>query len=169
MAYATSSVSLVKCVASDAITFTDVNVATKTFTIGARVYTAHAAPDTVADQYKVSATTEELAAQYLVECINASGTAGNFGSLGTPNPDVIATQNGAIVILTARIAGIHSNGIVISTDETNGTAGGATLSACAGANGSGSIVAWVAAALTGLLDVKAKTNSALRELIGDNA
>ena len=158
------NVPLVKCIASDAITFSDVNVATKIVTIGARVYTAHAAPDTVADQYKVSATTEELAAQYLTECINASGTAGNFGSLGTPNQDVVATQNGAIVILTARVAGIHANGIVISTDETNGTAGGATLSACAGTNGSGSIPAWKAAALTGLIDPKSKTITLLGEL-----
>ena len=159
------NVPLVKCVASDAITFSDVNVATKIVTIGTRVYTAHAAPDTVADQYKVSATTEELAAQYLTECINASGTAGNFGSLGTPNADVVATQNGAIVILTARIAGSMANGIVLSTDETNGAAGGATLGACTGTNGSGSIPAFVAAALTGLVDPKAKTISLLKELI----
>ena len=159
------NVALVKCVASDAITFSDVNVAAKIVTIGTRIYTSHAAPDTVADQFKVSATTEELAAQYLVECINFSGTAGNFGSLGSRNEDVVATQNGAIVILTARIAGIHANGIVISTDETNGTAGGATLAACTGTNGSGSIAAWVVAAKTGLLDPKSRTIAALNELI----
>ncbi len=161
----TVGVPLVKCVASDAITFTDVNVATKTFTIGARIYTAHAAPDTVADQYKVSGTTEELAAQYLTECINFSGTSGNFGSLGSANPDVVAVQNGAIVILTAKVAGIQMNGIVIATDETNASAGGATLSACAGTNGSGDIVAFITAGLTGLLDPKAKTIAAFKELI----
>ena len=43
------NVPLVKCVASDAITFSDVNVAAKIVTIGTAVYTSHAAPDTVAN------------------------------------------------------------------------------------------------------------------------
>jgi hypothetical protein len=165
MAYATTSEALVKCVASDAITFSDVNIATKIVTIGTHVYTSHAAPDTVADQYKVSATTEELAAQYLTEAINASGTAGNFGSLTVANDDVVATQNGAIVILTAKVAGVHANGIVVSTNETNGVAGGGTLAACAGTNGSGNIATWVPLILA-KCDPKSATANALRELIG---
>ena len=159
------NVALVKCVASDAMTFSDVNVATKTLQIGTRIYTAHAAPNTIADQYKVSGTTEELAAQYLTECINASGTAGNFGSLGTPNVDVVAVQNGAIIILTAKVAGSMANGIHLVTDETNGSVGAITLGECTGTNGSGSLPAWVAAALTGLLDPKSRTIAALNELI----
>jgi hypothetical protein len=160
-----SSVVLVKAVATDAITYSDVSVATKTVQIGSVVYTAHAGPTTTANEYKVSASTEELAAQYLVECINASGTAGNFGSLTVPHPDVVATQNGAIVILTARVAGTIGGSIALVTDESNGIMGGASIEDCAGTSGAGRIDLWVPAILA-IADLKSKAYNALRELIG---
>ena len=135
----------------------------QTVTIGTAVYTSHADPDTVANQYLVSTDTEENAAAALVDCINASGTATNYGSLTVANPDVVATQNGAVVILTAKVPGTASNGILLSTDETNGTAAATTLGGCAGTDGSGSLSAWAAAALH--MDAKARVHTLLRELV----
>ena len=157
-------VPLVKCVASDAITFAGAGANSKIVTIGTQVYTSTTTPGAVAYAYKPGAD-QTTAAQYLTECINASGTAANFGTATVVNPDVVATQVDNVVSLTARIAGSMANGIVISTDETNGTAGGATLGACTGTNGSGSLPAAIAAALTGLVDPKAKTISFLNEVV----
>ena len=81
------------------------------------------------------------------------------------NPDVVATQNGAFVILTARVAGSGANGILLSTDETNGTAGGTTLGACTGTDGAGVLPDAVAAAKTGLVQPKSKTINFLNEII----
>lgn len=156
-------VSLVKAVGTDAMTYTGNSVATKTVTIGSKTYTAIATPGATADQYKVG-TNVTTSAQYLSECINASGTAGNFGSATVANPDVVATYSAGVVTLTARVAGSLGGSIYLATDETNGAVGGVTLQACTGTNGSGSIPAWKAAALTGLVDPKAKTHALLQEL-----
>jgi len=157
-------VTLVNAVGTDAMTYTGNSVATKTVTIGGSTYTAIATPGSTANQYKVG-TSVTTSAQYLTECINASGTAANFGTATVANPDVTASYSGGVVTLTARVAGTVGGGIYLATDETNGAVGGVTLNACTGTNGSGSIPAWQAAALTGLVDPKAKTHALLKELV----
>jgi hypothetical protein len=151
-------------VASDAITYSGAGANSKIVTIGVQVYTSTTTPAATAYAYKPGAD-ETTAAQYLSECINASGTAANFGTATVKNPDVVATQDDVAVILTARVAGSMANGIVISTDESNASAGAATLGACTGANGSGSLPDLVEAGLTGLVDPKAKTITLLKEII----
>jgi hypothetical protein len=160
-------VPLVKAVATDAIVFTGASVNAKIVTIGGQVYTSATTPGATAFAYKTGAdlTTSAL---YLKECINASGTAANFGTATTANPDVVASIAVAgTIILTAKCAGSGFGGIGLSTDETNATVSGASLNACTGTNGSGSLADWCEAAQGGLLDPKAKTISALKEITSD--
>ena len=156
------SVPLVKAVASDAMTYTGNSVNTKTVTIGGTVYTAVTTPGATANEYKVGASVT-TSAQYLSECINASGTAANFGTATVANKDVVATYAAGVVSLTAKVAGFSVGGLYLGTDETNGAVGGATLNACTGTNGSGDLVAWKNA-VNAVCDPKCAVRDALNEL-----
>ena len=126
--------------ATGTITFTDVNVAAKLVTIDGIIYTSNADPDVDNTQpymYNVHATTEEGAAAHLCDAINAGNGQGaetavvpavtSFGFGCAPNPSVVATLSGAVVTITARVAGTAGNAITLTTDETNATVSGATL------------------------------------------
>jgi hypothetical protein len=164
MATGVAGVDLVAAIATDAITYTGIGVATKTVTIGNVVYTARATPGAEANAYKIGAdvTTQ---AQYLAECINASGTAANFGTATVAHPYMSAANTAGVVALTCKIAGDIGGGVHLATDETNAAVAAAYMDGCAGTDGSGALSTALANAKTGVLDPKSKTLNFINEII----
>lgn len=153
---------------STTITFTGVGVATETISIGDKVYTMRAVP--AAEAYAVDIKADETTqAAGFVNAINVDGTVADYGTATVAHPDVVATSALGVVTLTARVAGIQINGLYMAETGTNVTAFDtglfSTSSTANSVAGSGLIPSFVAAALTGLVDPKAKTISLLKELI----
>jgi hypothetical protein len=110
------------------LTFTDVNVATKTVTINGVVFLSKAAPS-VAGDVDVHATTEEGAAANFVAAINnssgyAAGAGGaDYYEISAANrailddANILATLNGATVELSG------AGRLVLAEDETNASWG----------------------------------------------
>ena len=148
------------------ITMTGIGVAAEAFIIGDQTYTYRAVPGAEANAVDVL-TDETTQAVAMRDAINASGTAGNYGTATVANPYVSATAAAGVVTITARIAGDQINGIAMEATLTNGTnitAGTAFADSAGASAGTGLLVAFLIAALTGLVDPKAKTISLLREM-----
>lgn len=127
---------IVQLFASMAGTFSGVGTAADTITIGAVVYTLRAAPTTVANEILIGGTAAETAAN-LAAAINLTGTPGtDYGSLTVIHPTVSAVVESAVVTVTAKVAGVGGNAILLAEAGTGFSwAGGAVLLAGGGPSG----------------------------------
>lgn len=115
-------------VASGALTFSGVGTANDTVTIGTTVYTLVAAPD-AAYEVEIGGTAAATAAN-LAAAVNASAaaiTAGDVGPGTVAHPDVTASVAGAVVTVTAKVAGDEANTIATTESGTGTSWGAATL------------------------------------------
>jgi hypothetical protein len=103
-------------------TYAGVNVATETVTIDGIVYTHRAVPGAEAYAVDVGASAAE-AARNLAAAINASGTAGWFGTATVAHPTVFAVLDGATVNIHPRVYGPRMYDMVLSETDTNGSWG----------------------------------------------
>lgn len=130
------NVPIVQLFASKAGTFSGVGTAADTITIDGVVYTLRAAPTTVANEVKIGVDAATTAANLVAAINKAAGGGTLYGSLTVIHPTVRATALGAVVTLTAKVAGVGGNSIAISESGTGFSfAGGATALSGGGPSG----------------------------------
>jgi hypothetical protein len=148
------------------LTFTGVGVADETVELGSHTYTFKVAPSAAFEvDIKTDATTQASA---LASAINLDGTAGAYGASHVlENPQFSASSAAGVVTVTSRVSGTIGNGHHIAFTATNGTniTAGPISDSAGYSAGTGDFQAFVDAALTGILDAKAKSVNAFRELI----
>jgi len=122
------------------LTFTDVNVATKTVTINGVVFTSIATPATAGD-VDVHATTEEGAATNYAAAINnseglAAGVVGTlYAELTAANRAILDDANISATVVGATVVLTGAGRLVLAEDETNASWGSEYISAYFGKKG----------------------------------